>query len=190
MKISPADRCTRRVFISLLKFKVQILRVFTSSAYICIRLSMKFDFILLTKHAPILKIMTSYILYWTSQDLSKMRYGIQIWTLWWLFKITHILVWFPLFHCICPMTWGAIILGNKVVAIYKKLKVSQLLIMRMSKYSPLLMLPLRWVKNPEPLFYMHPWQSHHHHQILLSVRQNCSCRPYYYFPLQTKILFR
>lgn len=120
----------------------------------------------------------------------KMRYGIQIWTLWWLFKITHILVWFSLFHCICPMTWGAIILGNKVVAIYKKLKVSQLLIMRMSKYSPLLMLPLRWVKNPEPLFYMHPWQSHHHHQILLSVRQNCSCRPYYYFPLQTKILFR
>lgn len=108
----------------------------------------------------------------------KMRYGIQIWTLWWLFKITHILVWFPLFHCICPMTWGVIILGNKVVAIYKKLKVLQLLIMRMSKYSPLLMLPLRWVKNPEPLFYMHPWQSHHHHQILLSVRQNCSCRPY------------
>lgn len=119
----------------------------------------------------------------------KMRYGIQIWTLWWLFKITHILVWFPLFHCICPMTWGAIILGNKVVAIYKKLKVLQLLIMRMSKYSPLLMLPLRWVKNPEPLFYMHPWQSHHHHQILLSVRQNCSCRPYYYFPLKQRFSF-
>lgn len=119
----------------------------------------------------------------------KMRYEIQIWTLWWLFKITHILVWFPLFHCICPMTWGAIILGNKVVAIYKKLKVSQLLIMRMSKYSPLLMLPLRWVKNPEPLFYMHPWQSHYHHQILLSVRQNCSCRPYYYFPLKQRFSF-
>lgn len=81
---------------------------------------LRFDSINLQKLVPDLLGFVFLHLLLQPQNPFIIFYGIEMLTLWWPFKTTHILVKFPLFHCVFPVRLGAIIMENKVDGKSKK----------------------------------------------------------------------
>lgn len=84
----------------------------------------------------------------------------------WPFKKTHILERFPLFHYICLVAWGVIILKNKIVRISTKMCLRYRKVTGDVYLSIFVKVIL--VKKPVPLYAtLHTRQLHPHRYFLL-----------------------